>query len=191
MQTQAMLYWTFLFGVMMIVVCCSGKCWLTRPDVLRQPFLISALNALAGRVWTVSTEDWKKFKKACADVHRTVPSLCYICLLGFIAALRVYVTMEKELWVYALACASFSRMQQIWAPRGFQGLSEASEEASAGPHTPDGSQTDKICSDSGPIQHPSLFSFFFFFYFVLPSFHPSVFPPRPLSPSPASFFSSL
>lgn len=30
-------------------------------------------------------EDWKTY----TDVHRTVPLLCYICLLGFIGALRI------------------------------------------------------------------------------------------------------
>lgn len=62
----------------------------------------------------------------------------------------------------SLGCSRFE------PPHGSQRLSKASEEASAGPHTPDGSQTDKICSDSGPVQHPSLL--FFLFFLFCPSF---------------------
>lgn len=82
----------------------------------------------------------------------------------------------------SLGCSRFE------PPHGSQRLSKASEEASAGPHTPDGSQTDKICSDSGPVQHPSLLFFIFFILSFLPfiplSFRPVLSLPLPLHSSP-------
>lgn len=100
----------------MIEVCCSGKCWLARPDVLRQPFLISALNALAGRVWTVSTEDWKKFKKHAQMFTEQCCHYVTFVRLALLPRREFMLQWKKELWVHALACASFSGMQQIRAP---------------------------------------------------------------------------
>lgn len=137
---------------------------------------------------------WKigRSSKTYADVHRTVLLLCYISLLGFIAALRIslpFMWQWKKSFEFirshvprTLKCNRFEQSPTWLVPS----RAELSQRRSFswelnGPHKPDSSETDKMCFHSGSIYLPS----------VLLSFHPSVFPSCPLSLSlPLSLHSS-
>lgn len=84
-------------------------------------------------------EDWKKLKNIRRCSQNSTAVMLHLSARFYCRAENqpaVYVTMEKELWVYTLACASYPQMQPIWTEShmacAFQGRAKPAKKLQLG-----------------------------------------------------------